>query len=89
VAGTFEDTNGFLPLAFERMVNANARSISNSLDASRLKLNLTQTPKVVPAADSEEFHAHKVCTDHMIVARWTSQQGWADPEMVPFAPIPF
>lgn len=87
MARAFNDANSFLPPAFERMVTANGWSTSNALNASRLKLSLTASPKIVPSSDSEDLLAHKVCTDHMIVARRSAQTGWTDPEMVPFAPI--
>lgn len=87
MARNFEDANSFLPPAFERMATANGWSTSNALNASRLKLSLTTSPKVVPSSDSADLLAHKVFTDHMIVARWTAPNGWADPEMVPFGPI--
>ncbi|KAJ5693154.1 Aminotransferase class IV [Penicillium macrosclerotiorum] len=70
---SFEDANAFLPPVFERMVTANGLSTSNPLNASRLKLNLTTNPKIIPSSDSKDLHAHKICTDHMIVARWTTQ----------------
>jgi hypothetical protein len=67
---------------FERMVTANGWSTINALNASRLKLSLTASPKIVPSSDSEDLLAHKVC-----IARRSAQTGWTDPEMVPFAPI--
>ncbi|KAL3443872.1 branched-chain amino acid aminotransferase II [Aspergillus insuetus] len=58
------------------------------LDASRLKVTLTSAPKPVPAPDSPELASHKVCTDHMIIARWTADRGWADLQLVPYGPLP-
>ncbi|KAJ5355340.1 Aminotransferase class IV [Penicillium cataractarum] len=81
------DPNDFLPTAFQQIDTATGRSTTNALKASRLKLSLTTKLKPVPSPDSEDLLAHRVCTDHMIVACWTTQHGWDDPEMVPFAPI--
>ncbi|KAI7374516.1 hypothetical protein KC336_g20199, partial [Hortaea werneckii] len=51
------------------------------LDASSMKVTLTQNPRAVPAPDSAEIKAQKTCTDHMITARWTAESGWEAPEL--------
>ncbi|RMY07512.1 hypothetical protein D0867_09323 [Hortaea werneckii] len=54
------------------------------LDASSMKVTLTENPRPVPAPDSAETKAQKTCTDHMITARWTAEGGWEAPELKPY-----
>ncbi|WPG98378.1 branched-chain amino acid aminotransferase II [Acrodontium crateriforme] len=54
------------------------------LDASRMKVTLTQTPRQVPEPNSPEVMAQKTCTDHMVTARWTVENGWDAPELKPY-----
>lgn len=49
-----------------------------------MTINLTNTPRPVPAPDSAETKAQKTCTDHMITARWTASHGWEAPELKPY-----
>jgi branched-chain amino acid aminotransferase len=57
------------------------------LDASRLNIALTSNPRVVPAPGSPEIASQKVCTDHMIQARWTVSQGWDAPSLQAYGPL--
>lgn len=58
------------------------------LDASKLELNFTTTPKPLPLPGSPEVLAIKAATDHMILARWSLHDGWGAPKLVPHGPIP-
>ncbi|KAH9811171.1 branched-chain amino acids aminotransferase [Teratosphaeria destructans] len=57
------------------------------LDASRLKIELTKDPRPVPEVNGPEALAQKTCTDHMISARWTAENGWEAPELRPYGPL--
>ncbi|KAF2108240.1 branched-chain-amino-acid aminotransferas-like protein [Lophiotrema nucula] len=72
----------------------NGSNISNGiatppqeLDASLLQFTKNTSPRPVPAAGSPEEASHKVCTDHMIQAKWTVQQGWEAPTLQPYGPL--
>lgn len=67
--------------------NTDATAKLPSLDASRLKVTLTQTPRAVPEIGSAEESAQKTCTDHMVTALWTAEGGWQAPEMKPYGPL--
>ncbi|OCH88933.1 branched-chain amino acid aminotransferase II [Obba rivulosa] len=55
------------------------------LDASRLRLNLTDTRKTVPPP--EELVFGKTYTDHMLVVYHDPVTGWSDPEIKPYGPL--
>jgi branched-chain amino acid aminotransferase len=57
------------------------------LDASKTQCTYTDAPRAVPAIGSAEMASQKVCTDHMIQARWTAEQGWDAPALKPYGPI--
>jgi branched-chain amino acid aminotransferase len=57
------------------------------LDASKVQCTYTTSPRAVPAVGSAEMASQKVCTDHMIQARWTVEQGWDAPTLQPYGPI--
>ncbi|PYI09457.1 branched-chain amino acid aminotransferase II [Aspergillus sclerotiicarbonarius CBS 121057] len=57
---------------------------SQPLDASKLEINLTSTPRDVPIPGSKTASG---CTDHMIVADWTAEEGWATPQLLPYGPM--
>lgn len=57
------------------------------LDASKVQCTYTSAPRSVPAVGSAEMASQKVCTDHMIQARWTVEQGWEAPSLQPYGPI--
>ncbi|KAJ5158032.1 Aminotransferase class IV [Penicillium coprophilum] len=83
-----EDAAAFLSPSVLRMVtNPKIQSPRETFDATRLKTNLTSSPRPVPPPGSPELLSNKVCTDHMISIRWTSEQGWTDPELVPYGPL--
>ena len=54
------------------------------LDASRMTITLTQSPRSVPEIGSAEERAQKTCTDHMVTALWTAEHGWEAPELKPY-----
>ena len=64
-----------------------AASLLAELDASRLTTTLTKDPRPVPAPNSPEVMSQKVCTDHMIQARWTASSGWDAPSLQPYGPL--
>ncbi|KAF2471769.1 D-aminoacid aminotransferase-like PLP-dependent enzyme [Lindgomyces ingoldianus] len=57
------------------------------LDASLLNVTLTTSPRPVPEIGSAEIASQKICTDHMIQAQWTVQQGWSAPSLQPYGPL--
>jgi branched-chain amino acid aminotransferase len=57
------------------------------LDASLLQTTLTTNPRPVPALDSPEMASQKVCTDHMIQAKWDVKTGWSAPTLQPYGPL--
>jgi branched-chain amino acid aminotransferase len=57
------------------------------LDASLLQTTLTDSPRPVPAIGSREMASQRVCTDHMIQARWTVETGWDAPSLQPYGPL--
>lgn len=59
-----------------------------ALNASALEVHATQNPKPVPSPDAPELAALETFTDHMITVKWSASQGWENPKLVPFAPLP-
>ncbi|KAF9741062.1 hypothetical protein PMIN06_008117 [Paraphaeosphaeria minitans] len=57
------------------------------LDASLLQTTYTTSPRPVPASGSPEMASQRVCTDHMIQAKWTSSTGWDAPTLQPYGPL--
>lgn len=57
------------------------------LDASHINVTLTTAPRSPPAPNSAEELSSRVCTDHMISARWTREHGWETPELRPYGPL--
>jgi branched-chain amino acid aminotransferase len=57
------------------------------LDASLLQTTYTTSPHPVPAIGSPERASQKVCTDHMIQAKWNSTTGWDAPTLQPYGPL--
>lgn len=55
------------------------------MSAYEIKVTLTETKKVKPAADKLEFG--RIFTDHMFIADYTVEEGWADARIVPYAPL--
>ncbi|KAF7194518.1 Branched-chain-amino-acid aminotransferase, mitochondrial [Pseudocercospora fuligena] len=56
-------------------------------DTSKMTYTYTQSPRTVPEPDSDETKAQKTCTDHMVTARWTIENGWDAPELKPYGPL--
>jgi branched-chain amino acid aminotransferase len=83
-------SNGIFPHEPALSVSSGLTKTSTSLselNASDIKITLTQNPKVVPAPGSPEERSQKVCTDHMVSALWTAEKGWARPELTPYGPL--
>lgn len=57
------------------------------LDASLCEVTLTENPQAVPAPDSPEVAAQRVCTDHMLTVSWTCTTGWQAPQLRPYGPL--
>lgn len=57
------------------------------LDFSKLQCTYTTSPRSVPALGSAEMASQKVCTDHMIQAKWTIENGWSAPTLQPYGPL--
>ncbi|KAH7913804.1 aminotransferase [Hygrophoropsis aurantiaca] len=55
------------------------------LNASKLKITLTSTPKEHTPAESLKFG--KTYSDHIIYATYDPVTGWSDPEIRPYGPI--
>jgi len=57
-----------------------------SLDASKLKITKTSSPKEVPT-DKTKLAFGKTFTDHMLICNWSQEKGWEDPEIKPYGPL--
>lgn len=57
------------------------------LDASKLVITRTTTPRKVPELNSAEVWGVKACSDHMVKVTWTEDQGWHTPEITPYGPL--
>ena len=57
------------------------------LNASKLIITYTTTPRPVPEPNSEEVWSVKACTDHMVTVKWTEDAGWHAPEIKPYGPL--
>jgi branched-chain amino acid aminotransferase len=57
------------------------------LDASKLTITHTTTPRPVPELNSKEVWTVKACTDHMVTIKWTDDAGWHAPEIKPYGPL--
>lgn len=55
------------------------------LDASKLRIELTPSPKDLPDPSTLVFG--QTFTDHMLTAKWNIQTGWADPVIQPYGPL--
>lgn len=62
-----------------------ARLNAARLDASRLKITKTTSPKPVP--DPSKLVFGHTFTDHMLAVEWTKENGWAVPEIRPYGPL--
>ncbi len=52
-----------------------------------IKIERTKTPKEKPA-DESKLGFGQIFTDHMFLMNYDEGQGWHDPRIVPYAPIP-
>ncbi|KAG4432400.1 hypothetical protein IFR05_012110 [Cadophora sp. M221] len=57
------------------------------LDASKLTVTRTLSPREIPEVNSNEVWDMKTCTDHMVMATWTSTIGWHSPEVKTYGPL--
>ncbi|CAL3964247.1 hypothetical protein PZA11_001654 [Diplocarpon coronariae] len=57
------------------------------LDASKLTITKTSSPKDIPEVNSQEVWDMKTCTDHMLTVTWTSDGGWHAPKIRPYGPL--
>ncbi|KAM9299686.1 branched-chain-amino-acid aminotransferase, mitochondrial [Gastrophryne carolinensis] len=58
------------------------RAASTTFKASDLQIELNKHPKKKPDVSSLVFG--KTFTDHMLTIEWTSEKGWANPQIKPF-----
>ncbi|KAJ9636458.1 hypothetical protein H2204_005291 [Knufia peltigerae] len=58
------------------------------LDATNIKVTINKNPRTVPDPGSAEERSQKVCSDHMVSAVWTLKDGWQQPEITPYGPLP-
>lgn len=75
----------FYSTKIDPMTGELAPSPVSALDASQLQIEKTQTPRTRPPSDSLVFGAS--FSDHMLVIPWSSQSGWAKPQIKPYAPL--
>ena len=52
-----------------------------------IKITRTSAPKAKPA-DETKLGFGKIFTDHMFLMDYTDGQGWHDPRIVPYGPLP-
>ncbi|KAH7548719.1 aminotransferase [Bipolaris maydis] len=57
------------------------------LNACKMTCTYTSAPRPVPAIGSAEMASQKVCTDHMVQAKWTAESGWEAPTLQPSGPL--
>ncbi len=55
-------------------------------DMMEIKVTLTDHPKAKP--DENNLGFGHIFTDHMFLMDYTAGQGWHDPRIVPYGPIP-
>ncbi|OAL50492.1 branched-chain amino acid aminotransferase II [Pyrenochaeta sp. DS3sAY3a] len=51
------------------------------LDASRLTISLTDSPRTIPIISSASTKDH---TDHILTVSWTAKDGWSSPHIAPY-----
>jgi len=57
------------------------------LDASQIKVDFTTSPRAVPTPEAANAGPETICTDHMIIAKWTVSEGWSMPHLKPYGPL--
>ncbi|KAJ6002856.1 Branched-chain-amino-acid aminotransferase [Penicillium sp. IBT 35674x] len=67
---------------WQRNFSATAAAQLASLDASKLTVTKTQTPKEL--TPNKDLVFGKTFTDHMISIEWTAEDGWHTPRIVPY-----
>lgn len=60
------------------------QSAPKALDASRVKVTLKSSSAAPKASSAVTEDSRKAFTDHMVVADWSAEHGWADPEIKPY-----
>ncbi|TGJ88619.1 hypothetical protein E0Z10_g138 [Xylaria hypoxylon] len=59
----------------------------HEIDASKLTYTFTQNPREPPALGITADNGNSICTDHMIIVKWSAKNGWATPELKPYGPL--
>jgi branched-chain amino acid aminotransferase len=62
-----------------------ASTAGNPIDASKMVVTKTETPKPLPELDGLGFG--KVFSDHMMICDWDVNTGWHAPTIVPYGPM--
>ncbi|KAF4956248.1 hypothetical protein FSARC_11647 [Fusarium sarcochroum] len=62
-------------------------TFKRQLNASRLQFTQASILHHVPEPGSTELWAQNVATDHMVICRWTVDEGWDDPIIKPFGDL--
>lgn len=74
--------------AVDTAVQHQQKSQIAELDASKLKITYTTTPKDSdPSEAPNPSWRHDKATDHMITCMWTDENGWEAPELKPYGPF--
>ena len=66
---------------------ANGKLAPAELDASKLTVERTASPRAVPTPEEANAGPETVCTDHMVTAKWNVKTGWGAPRLHPYGPI--
>ena len=54
-----------------------------------LDISFTSTPNPKPLPDPDTLVFGKTFTDHMFLMNYDAGQGWHDPRVMPYGPLPF
>lgn len=57
------------------------------LKASLLTRELSQTLRPIPQENSRELWSFAACSDHMITVKWTIDNGWTSPRLMPYGDL--
>jgi branched-chain amino acid aminotransferase len=57
------------------------------LNAADIKIDWCTSPREVPTPEAANAGTETICTDHMIVAKWTRAEGWSMPHLKPYGPL--
>ncbi|KAL9106395.1 MAG: hypothetical protein Q9227_008596 [Pyrenula ochraceoflavens] len=69
------------------IIHSEEPSPLGKLNASKTKLTVNPSPRPVPAPNSPDVWAQRVCTDHMLTVAWNSTTGWQQPHLQPYGPL--